>query len=233
MRKRRLRAQSVPRRLRRLDRLAERVGERAEVARQLGEAEELGERRVGRVARVEEERATHERERGVGIRGARLRERRGLHEDRDLRGDVLRGVEAVLGEVEHEAPVVGRVVGDEQHADDVGAVLGALEQGAQTDARALASRVVAERGLVARDGLGKRVELLALHVAELAEDLGLLADALGARRRAGEELGELDPLARAAGRARRARACRRRSRRTSLRRRATSRSPPRWPRAAR
>ena len=165
----------------RLDCLAQRIGERAEAARQLGEAEQLLDVVFDSSdRRIEEQRATHEREGRVGIAGARLGDLRGLHEDRDLRRDLLCGVEAMLGEIEHEAPVVGGVVCDEEHANDVGAMLGALEERAQTDARAFAPRIVTERGFVAGDRLGNGVELLALHVAELAEDLGLLGDALGA-----------------------------------------------------
>ena len=104
----------------------------------------------------------------------------------------------MLGEIEHEAPVVRGVVGDEQDANDVRAMLRALEQRAQPDARAFAARIVAERGLVAGDGFGDGVELLTLDVAELAEDLGLLRDALGPAGRSGEELGELLPHPRAA-----------------------------------
>ena len=121
-----------------VDRLAERVGEGAEAPRLLGEAEDLLDGRIrsfaGARSGIEEQRAAHERKRGLAVQRARLGDARSLHQDGDLRADLLRGVQAMLGEVEHEAPVVGGVVGGEQHADDVGAVLGALQERTQADA---------------------------------------------------------------------------------------------------
>ena len=57
---------------------------------------------------------------------------------------------------------------------------------------------MAERGLVAGDRLDDGIELLALHVPELAKDVRFLAGVVVAGGSAREELGELGPHARAA-----------------------------------
>ena len=188
-------------RLRLLDALTERVGERAPRARLVREAEDLRDGVVLR--RIEQERAANEDERGVGVIGAIFGDLRRFHQDRDLPdddfvADVGRGGETMLGQVEDETPVVGGVVRGEEDAHDLGTVLDLLDQRTEARASAYASRVVRERELVAHDRLFDLGELLALDVAEPAERLGLVGRVRRALGSAGEVLGELVPALRRA-----------------------------------